>query len=134
MKFYFRIIGGEVKYDIASHRTSYLNKQKDGAYVEEIKKVRDSVSAKQYRYYYSVIVAFWSEEMGSSPTGTDLTLKCEFARYKGWINAKGMIQVPSKSADFDTAIEEEFHTWCRKTFHDLYGGNIPKPNEPDYDY
>lgn len=128
-----RIQSGKIVLNTRHEFDTYVSMNFEGkdvwVMVGEIKRQR---SINQNNYYWGVIIAIASDEMGCTPAETHHILGNEFLRYEKVLsNGKKKTMIRSTS-DLNTAEAEDYYTQCRQYMSRDFNCYIPLPNEIDW--
>ena len=101
-----------------------------------IRRATKQRSENQNRYYWGVIVPIWQDlllkEWGElrNKEYTHEFLKANCGYEERVNEATGeILRVPKSTTENTTVEQEEYHTACRLLAHDMFGVEIPLPNE-----
>ena len=101
-----------------------------------IRRATKQRSGNQNRYYWGVIVPIWQNlllvEWGElrNKEYTHEFLKANCGYLERVNEATGeILRVPKSTSENTTVEQEEYHTACRQLAFDMFGAEIPLPNE-----
>lgn len=106
-----------------------LKTLKPAEYTVEIKRVRAGRSDPQRRYYFGVICAVLSQELGYTKDEIHEVIKVKFCPKDAVLPTGEVITIPGSTKDWDIADSQEKHEEIRRwalTDLEIY---IPEPNE-----